>query len=52
MDIGSHYRAEAFELDAAQAPGLSDDEKQHLRHDVQARGGPRSASWVIHVGDG
>lgn len=52
MDLGSHYRAEAFELAAAQAPGLSDDEKQRLRHDVQARGGPRSAPWVIHVGDG
>jgi hypothetical protein len=52
MELGSHYRAEAFELDAAHTPGLSQAEKQRLRHDVDARGGLRPTPWIIHVGDG
>lgn len=51
MDLGSHYRAEAFELDAAHAPGSS-DERAQIRHDVAARGGVRPAPWIVHYGDG
>jgi hypothetical protein len=49
---GRQYTAEAVELSAADTPGLSQQDAQRLRHDLDARGGLPSKHWTLHHGDG
>ncbi|GAB3837184.1 hypothetical protein ACFPIJ_17095 [Dactylosporangium cerinum] len=52
LSAGRQYRAEAFELPAGAAPGLSGAQERQLRQDIAARGGVRTTAWVMHYGDG
>jgi hypothetical protein len=52
LEVGRQYRAEAVELPAADAPGVSGATERRLRQDIAARGGVRAAKWVLHYGDG
>jgi hypothetical protein len=52
LRAGRQFKAEAFEVAAAEAPGVSGDAERRLTGDIAARGGVRTGAWVLHYGDG